>query len=425
MDARLERDAGPAFGAPIPTRGRWVLGAATVVLFSVSFTHLLNDLIQSLVAAIYPILKEKFALDFGQIGMITLAFQLTASLLQPWVGHVTDKRPRPFLLPVGMGVTLLGLLLLSTAPSYPILLVSAAMVGVGSSIFHPESSRIARVASGGRHGFAQSLFQVGGYFGTALGPLLAAWIVVRNGQGSVAWFSPVAIVGGFILFKVAQWYSANLRVRTANAGPEASPFSRRTVGIAMTVLVLLVFSKQFYLAAMSSFYTFYLIDRFHLSVADAQIHLFIFLAAVAVGTLVGGPIGDRVGRKYVIWVSILGVLPFTLALPYANLTGTTVLAVCIGLILSSAFSAIVVYAQDLMPNSVGMIAGLFFGLAFGTGGLGAAVLGEVADHTSIEYVFKLCSFLPAIGLLTWFLPSTPSKVARARTAQAEGAGINP
>ncbi len=382
---------------------------ATLVLFSVSFTHLLNDLIQSLVPAIYPILKDKFALDFGQIGMITLAFQLTASLLQPWVGYLTDKRPRPFLLPVGMGATLVGLLLLSVAPSYPVLLVAASLVGIGSSIFHPESSRIARVSSGGRHGFAQSLFQVGGYAGTALGPLLAAWIVVRHGQSSISWFSPVAILAAFILFKVAQWYSGHLRTPKAKAAPITSPHSRRTVTAVMTVLVLLVFSKQFYLAAMGSYYTFFLIDRFHISVPDAQVHLFIFLAAVAVGTLVGGPIGDKIGRKYVIWISILGVLPFTLALPYANLTGTTVLAVIIGLILSSAFSAIVVYAQDLMPNSVGMIAGLFFGLAFGTGGLGAAILGELADYTSIAFVFKLCSFLPAIGLLTWFLPATPSK----------------
>ena len=406
MDARVDGDNVPMAGH---TRTLGFANTAMLVLFSVSFTHLLNDLIQSLVPAIYPILKEKFSLDFGQIGMITLAFQLTASLLQPWIGHFTDRRPRPFLLPVGMGATLMGLLLLSAAPSYPVLLVAASLVGIGSSIFHPESSRIARVSSGGRHGFAQSLFQVGGYAGTALGPLLAAWIVVRNGQGSISWFSPVAILAAFILFKVAQWYSTNLRGPQAKAGPVASPYPRRTVIGVMSILVLLVFSKQFYLAAMSSYYTFYLIDRFHLSVPDAQIHLFLFLAAVAVGTLVGGPIGDRIGRKYVIWISILGVLPFTLVLPYASLMSTTVLAVLIGLILSSAFSAIVVYAQDLMPNSVGMIAGLFFGLAFGTGGLGAAILGELADHTSIEYVFKICSFLPAIGLLTWFIPATPSK----------------
>ena len=411
MDARLERDASPVVVAQTPRGG--FADTATVVLFSVSFTHLLNDIIQSLVPAIYPILKEKFALDFGQIGMITLAFQLTASLLQPWIGHFTDRCPRPFLLPLGMGATLAGLLLLSIAPSYPILLLAAALVGIGSSIFHPESSRIARVSSGGRHGFAQSLFQVGGYAGTALGPLLAAWIVVRHGQSSISWFSPIAILAAFILFKVAQWYSANLRAPQAKAAPAAPPHARGSVLAVMSILVLLVFSKQFYLAAISSYYTFFLIDRFHLSVADAQVQLFVFLAAVAVGTLVGGPIGDRIGRKYVIWISILGVLPFTLALPYASLVGTTILAVLIGLILSSAFSAIVVYAQDLMPNSVGMIAGLFFGLAFGTGGLGAAILGEVADHTSIEYVFKLCSFLPAIGILTWFLPATPGERRRA------------
>jgi MFS transporter, FSR family, fosmidomycin resistance protein len=405
MDARLRTES-----LPSPARASVLPGfanTATLVLYSVSFTHLLNDLIQSLVPAIYPILKEQFALDFGQIGLITLAFQLTASLLQPWIGYFTDKRPRPFLLPVGMGATLVGLLLLSAAPNYPVLLLAASLVGIGSSIFHPESSRIARVSSGGRHGFAQSLFQVGGYAGTALGPLLAAWIVVRHGQGSISWFAPVAILAAFILFKVAQWYSANLRAPKAKSGPVKSAYSRSTIFGVMAVLVLLVFSKQFYLASMSSYYTFYLIDKFKLSVQDAQLHLFLFLASVAVGTLVGGPIGDKIGRKYVIWISILGVLPFTLALPYANLLGTTILAVLVGLILSSAFSAIVVYAQDLMPNSVGMIAGLFFGLAFGTGGLGAAVLGEVADHTSIRYVFEVCSFLPAIGLLTWFLPATP------------------
>ncbi|MDX7953221.1 MFS transporter [Lichenihabitans sp. Uapishka_5] len=378
-----------------------------MVLYGTSLTHGLNDLIQSLVPAIYPILKTEFALDFGQIGLITLAFQLTASLLQPWIGLYTDRHPRPFLLPVGMGISLCGLLLLSVAPSYAILLVAASLVGVGSSIFHPESSRIARAASGGRHGFAQSLFQVGGYFGTALGPLLAAWIVVAHGQRSIAWFSPAAVLAAIILFKIAQWYSANLKKPQAKAAIAVTPHPRRTVWTVMTILVLLVFSKQFYLASMGSYFTFYLIDKFHLGVADAQLHLFLFLASVAVGTLVGGPIGDRIGRKYVIWVSILGVLPFTLALPYANLFWTSVLSVLIGLILSSAFSAIVVYAQDLMPNSVGMIAGLFFGLAFGTGGLGAAVLGEVADHTSIGFVYKLCSFLPMIGLLTWFIPATP------------------
>jgi MFS transporter, FSR family, fosmidomycin resistance protein len=413
MDARLE-------GAGAPTRASVMAGGTTagavraagagsaaLVLYGVSLTHGLNDLVQSLVPAIYPILKEQFALDFGQIGLITLAFQLTASLLQPWVGFYTDRHPRPFLLPVGMGVSLLGLLLLSVAPSYPVLLCAAMLVGVGSSIFHPESSRIARAASGGRHGFAQSLFQVGGYFGTALGPLLAAWIVVSHGQRSISWFSPAAVLAAVILYKVAQWYSATLRKPQPKAAVAVTPHPRRTVWTVMSILVLLVFSKQFYLASMGSYFTFYLIDKFHLSVRDAQIHLFLFLASVAVGTLVGGPIGDRIGRKYVIWVSILGVLPFTLALPYANLFWTSILAVIIGLILSSAFSAIVVYAQDLLPGSVGMIAGLFFGLAFGTGGLGAAILGEVADHTSIEFVYKVCSFLPAIGLLTWFIPATP------------------
>ena len=421
MDARLEGAGGPA---PVNTStvGRGAVkaagaGTAALVLYGTSLTHGLNDLIQSLVPAIYPILKTEFALDFGQIGLITLAFQLTASLLQPWVGFYTDRHPRPFLLPVGMGVSLAGLLLLSVAPNYGILLIAAALVGVGSSIFHPESSRIARAASGGRHGFAQSLFQVGGYFGTALGPLLAAWIVVAHGQRSIAWFSPAAVLAAIILFRIAQWYSANLKKPQPKAAAAVVPHPRRTIWTVMSILVLLVFSKQFYLASMGSYYTFFLIDKFHLSIRDAQVHLFLFLASVAVGTLVGGPIGDRIGRKYVIWVSILGVLPFTLALPYANLLWTSVLAVIIGLVLSSAFSAIVVYAQDLLPNSVGMIAGLFFGLAFGTGGLGAAVLGEVADHTSIEFVFKVCSVLPAIGLLTWFIPATPHQ-GRPATAKA-------
>lgn len=407
MDARVDREAVQVMPEPARTVG--FASTATLVLFAVSFTHLLNDVIQSLLPAIYPILKEKFELDFGQIGMITLAFQLTASLLQPGIGHLTDRRPRPFLLPFGMLATLVGLLLLSVAPNYPILLVAAALVGIGSSIFHPESSRIARVASGGRHGFAQSLFQVGGYAGTALGPLLAAVIVVRHGQGSISWFSPIAILAAYILFKVAQWYAANLRAPAPKIRATTEPHPRRTVVAVMSILVLLVFSKNFYLAAMSSYYTFFLIDRFHLSVADAQIHLFVFLAAVAVGTLVGGPLGDRIGRKYVIWISILGALPFTLALPYGNLAATTTMAVLVGLILSSAFSAIVVYAQDLMPNSVGMIAGLFFGLAFGVGGLGAALLGQLADHTSIAFVFKICSFLPAIGILAWFLPAIQPK----------------
>jgi FSR family fosmidomycin resistance protein-like MFS transporter len=381
-------------------------GVAVPILVAISFSHLLNDLIQSLIPAIYPVLKDAFHLDFGQIGLITFTFQLTASLLQPLVGHFTDKRPQPFSLVVGMGFTLIGLLTLSFAGSYGVLLLAAGLVGMGSSVFHPESSRVARMASGGRHGMAQSVFQVGGNTGTALGPLLAAFIVVPRGQGSIAWFSAVALLAMVILFGVGRWYGgklASLKAKPRGAAG-AAKHSRARVFWAVTILMLLVFSKNFYLASISSYFTFYLIDKFQLSVQDAQVHLFVFLAAVAAGTVLGGPIGDRIGRKYVIWISILGVLPFTLALPYANLFWTGVLSVLIGLILASAFSAILVFATELVPGRVGMIAGLFYGLSFGMGGLGAAVLGHVADLTSIETVYRICSFLPAIGLLTYFLP---------------------
>lgn len=379
---------------------------AVPVLAAISVSHLLNDLIQSLLPAIYPILKENFRLDFAQIGLLTLTFQLTASLLQPLVGHATDKRPQPHSLVIGMGFSLVGLLMLSRADSYPMLLLAAALVGMGSSVFHPESSRVARMASGGRHGLAQSVFQVGGNAGTAIGPLLAAFIVVPMGQPSIAWFSVVALLAMVILFNVSRWYRARLtalkaRPRKAEARPG---HSRGRVAAALTILMLLVFSKNFYTASITSYFTFYLISKFQLSVQDAQLHLFVFLAALAAGTVLGGPIGDRFGRKYVIWFSILGVLPFTLALPYANLFWTGVLSVLIGLILSSAFSAILVYATELVPGRVGMVAGLFYGLSFGMGGLGAAVLGQLADWTSIETVYRVCSFLPAIGLLTVFLP---------------------
>jgi FSR family fosmidomycin resistance protein-like MFS transporter len=394
-------------------------GTAMAVLTAISFSHMLNDMMQSMLPAIYPMLKESLALDFGQIGLVTLVFQMTASLLQPLVGLYTDRRPQPYSLAIGMGCTLVGLLLLAVAGSFAVLLLAAALVGMGSSVFHPESSRVARLASGGRHGFAQSFFQVGGNLGSAVGPLLAAFIVLPLGQPSVAWFSLAALLGIIVLTRVGAWYK-----RTGAARPRSramplerrADLSRRQVGIALSVLLVLIFSKYFYTASLASYYTFYLISRFGVSVQGAQIHLFVFLAAFALGTLLGGPIGDRFGRKYVIWGSILGALPFTLMLPHANLFWTAVLIVPIGLILSSAFSAILVYAQELLPGRVGTIAGLFFGLAFGLGGIGAAVLGELADLTSIEYVYNLCAFLPALGLVTILLPDIEGKRSRAPSA---------
>jgi MFS transporter, FSR family, fosmidomycin resistance protein len=384
---------------------------AIPILVAISVSHLLNDLIQSLLPAIYPILKDTFHLDFGQIGLLTLTFQITASLLQPLVGYYTDLKPSPFSLVVGMGFTLLGLLTLSRADSYPLLLLGAALVGMGSSVFHPESSRVARMASGGRHGLAQSVFQVGGNTGSALGPLLAAFIVVPFGQSSIAWFSVVALLAMIILFNVGRWYQGRIVAMKAKPRPtEArSRHTRKRIALSITILMLLIFSKNFYTASFSSYFTFYLISKFQVSVQDAQVYLFIFLGAVAAGTVLGGPIGDRIGRKYVIWISILGVLPFTLVLPYVDLFWTAALSVVIGLILASAFSAILVYATELVPGRVGMVAGLFFGLSFGMGGLGAAVLGHLADLTSIETVYRVCSFLPAIGLLTYFLPDEKPK----------------
>ena len=377
------------------------------VLGAISFCHMLNDMVQSLILAIYPLLKGAFHLDFGQIGLITLTYQITASLLQPIVGSFTDCKPLPYSLPVGMGLTLTGLLLLATAPSYPFLLMAAATVGMGSSVFHPESARVARMASGGQHGLAQSVFQVGGNFGASLGPLLAAYIVVPHGQHSIAWFSVAALVGIVVLTKIGNWYKKR---KCRDGGGRHSldlhaRLPRRQLWIAMAVLVALIFSKYFYLASLTSYYTFYLISRFHLSVRSAQLYLFLFLGAVAAGTVIGGPIGDRIGRKYVIWCSILGVLPFTLVLPYVSLFWTSFLTVIIGLILASAFSAILVYAQEMVPGRVGLISGIFFGLAFGMAGMGAAALGRLADLTSIETVYKVCSFLPLIGLLTAFLPN--------------------
>jgi FSR family fosmidomycin resistance protein-like MFS transporter len=386
--------------------GRADGGTTFAVLVGLSVSHLLNDTLQSLIAAVYPILKDAHALSFTQIGLITLAFQLTASLLQPVVGLTTDRRPRPFSLPLGMAASLAGLLLLSAAGDFPTILAAAALVGVGSSVFHPEASRIARLASGGRHGLAQSLFQVGGNAGTALGPLLAAFVVVPRGQGSLAWFSVVAVAAMVVLTRIGMWYRTHLAGRVVNQRPVAGhAVPRRTVIVSLAILLLLVFSKNFYLVSLTSFYTFYLIDTFGVSVQTAQVDLFVFLGAVAVGTLAGGPVGDRVGFKAVIWGSILGVVPFTLLLPHANLFWTVVLTVPIGLVLASAFSAIVVYAQELVPGRVGMVAGLFFGFSFGMGAIGAALLGRLADEVGIAAVYRVCGFLPLIGLLTAFLPN--------------------
>jgi MFS transporter, FSR family, fosmidomycin resistance protein len=385
-----------------------VAGPAYVVLAGISFSHFLNDTMQSLIASVYPILKDNYALDFAQIGMITLAFQFTASLLQPVVGHFTDKRAQPFSLAIGMGFTFFGLLLLSAAHHYGIILVAASLVGLGSAVFHPESARIARLASGGRYGFAQSVFQLGGSFGTSMGPLLAALIVVPFGQPSIAWFSSIAFLAIVILWRIGHWYRPQIAARKATpppAHPDA-PSSRRVM-TALVVLVALLFSKQLYVASLSSYYIFYLIDKFAVSTQAAQLYLFIFLASNAAGAFFGGPLGDRFGRKYVIWFSILGALPFTLALPYAGLYASAVLTVFIGFIISSATSSIIVFAQELMPHRFGMISGVFFGFAFGIGGLGAAVLGKLADHTGIAFVYQVCSFLPAIGLLAVFLPKLP------------------
>ncbi|HVU54139.1 MAG TPA: MFS transporter [Puia sp.] len=388
------------------------------ILVAISISHLLNDTMQSLIPSTYPILKDSLHLDFGQLGLITFCFQLTASLLQPFVGLYTDRRPQPYSLASGMCFTLVGLVLLSRATSFPVVLVSVALVGIGSSIFHPEASRLAYLASGGRRGLAQSLFQVGGNAGSALGPLLAAKIIAPYGQSRIMWFCLAALLAIGVLLRTGKWYSVNLsrKSKKAAGATDLHPsLTKKKVGFALAILLVLIFSKYFYMASMTSYYTFFLMDKFHVSVASAQIHLFIFLASVAAGTVLGGPIGDRFGRKYVIWFSILGVAPFTLLLPYANLFWTSVLTVFIGVILASAFSAILVYAQELVPGKVGMIAGLFFGLAFGMGGIGAAVLGKLADHTSIGYVFRLCAFLPLLGLLTGLLPNV-EKPGRNRPA---------
>ncbi|GAB3256671.1 MFS transporter [Chitinimonas naiadis] len=380
------------------------------VVGAVSFVHLLNDLIQAILPSIYPMLKASYGLNFTQVGLITLVFQITASLLQPGVGFYTDKHPKPYLLPMGMVFTLCGLLMLSLVHTFPLLLVASALVGLGSSVFHPEASRVARMGSGGRFGLAQSFFQVGGNAGSALGPLLAAIIIIPRGQGAVAWFCLFAMLGIAVLFRVSRWVvSSHAGIKAKAAGHVRQDLTPGQVKGALVVLGLLVFSKYFYMASLSNYYIFYLVERFALPVQSAQMFLFLFLAAVALGTFAGGPIGDRIGRKYVIWVSILGVAPFTLLLPYANLFWTGVLSVVIGLILSSAFSAIIVYAQELVPGKVGMIAGVFFGLMFGFSGIAAAALGHLADITSVSHVYKLCSYLPLLGVFTILLPNLERK----------------
>ncbi|WLH87947.1 MFS transporter [Pseudomonas sp. FP453] len=377
------------------------------ILGACALAHLINDLIQAVLPSIYPMLKANYGLSFAQVGLITLTFQLTASLLQPWIGYHTDRHPKPWLLPAGMVCTLIGILMLAFVGSFPAILLAAGLVGVGSSTFHPETSRVARLASGGRFGLAQSTFQVGGNTGSALGPLLAAAIIIPYGQGHVAWFGLFAVFAILVLYGLSRWYRNHLSLFKLKQGGKATHgLSKGRVTFALVILAVLVFSKYFYMSSLTSYFTFYLIEKFHLSVASSQMYLFLFLGAVAVGTFAGGPIGDKIGRKKVIWFSILGAAPFTLALPYVDLFWTAVLSVVIGFILASAFSAIVVFAQELVPGNVGMIAGIFFGLMFGFSGIGAALLGLLADNHGIEYVYTLCSFLPLVGILTILLPST-------------------
>ncbi len=377
------------------------------ILFAISFSHLLNDTIQSLIPAIYPILKRNYDLTFAQVGLITLTFQMAASLLQPFVGIYTDKKPQPYSLAIGMGFTLTGLVILSMSQHFYLVLVSVGLIGIGSSVFHPESSRMAHSAAGDQPGLAQSIFQLGGNLGSSIGPLLAAWIIVPHGQTSIVWFSLIALMAIFVLTKVGNWYKANIIKRKSKIkGRVFHPsFSKRKVLWSVVILLILIFSKYFYLASFTSYFTFYLINKFHVGIQTSQIYLFVFLFSVAGGTLIGGPLGDRFGRKYVIWFSILGTAPFAMALPYANLFWTIVLIVPIGLILSSAFSAILVYAQELIPGKIGLVSGLFFGFAFGMGGIGSALLGNLADKTNIIYVFHVCSFLPLIGIITGLLPN--------------------
>lgn len=408
---------------PTTEAGTASQAAVFPILISLGFCHLLNDLMQSLIPALYPMLKTQLQLDFAQVGMITLAFQLTASLLQPTIGVYTDRRPQPYSLAIGMGSTLIGLVLLSMADDYAAVMLAAALVGTGSAVFHPEASRVARIASGGRYGVAQALFQVGGNLGGAIGPLLAAFIVLPRGQGAIAWVSLAALLAMAVLTRVGMWYAARLRPAHASQTSQVSQVSRsapraaagapgvpraRTIFFVF-VLMLLVFSKNVYNSSLTSFFTFYLIERFQLSIQDAQVQLFIFMAAIAVGTLAGGALSDRIGRRPMIWISILGALPFTLALPYADLFWTAVLTIIIGLLMASAFPAILVYAHELVPGRVGMISGVFFGFAFGLGGLGAAAMGRIADAHGIAFVYQLCSYLPAIGLVAWLLPNIEAR----------------
>ena len=383
------------------------------ILFAISFAHLLNDTIQSLLPALYPVIKETFALSYGQIGLITLVFQATASLLQPLIGLIADKRPMPYSLMIGMGFTFVGVLLLAGAPTYAILLVAGVFIGLGSAVFHPESSRVARMAAGKNRGLAQSVFQVGGNAGSSIGPLLAAFVIVVIGQSGIAWFSVIPLLGMVVLWKVGGWYSE--RVGTRSAGGKrpvedtSLPYSRRRVAFAISILLLLIFSKQFYMTSLMNYFTFYLIERFDVPVPTAQVFLFVYLFSIAIGTLIGGWLSDRLGRKTIIWFSILGALPFTIALPYMDLLGTIALSVVIALIMASSLAVIVVFAQDLIPGKVGMVSGLFLGFAFGMSGLGAALLGQLADQTSLEFVFRLCSFFPAIGLVAALLPNVEKR----------------
>ncbi|MBU2905853.1 MFS transporter [Arenibacter algicola] len=385
------------------------------ILFTISFSHFINDLLQAVIPSVYPLFKEKFDLNFTQIGMITLIYQVTASILQPFVGMYTDKKSKPYSLIFGMSFTLLGLFIASIASSFYYLLFSVALIGIGSSVFHPESSRVAYLASGGKKGLAQSIFQLGGNAGSAVGPLLAALIVIPFGQSYIIWFCLIALTGIFVLYKVTVWYSGQLELKQQNKIATIKTarhhLSQRKITFSLMVLLALIFSKYFYLTSITSYYTFFLIEKFNVSIQGSQIYLFTFLGAVAAGTLIGGPLGDKFGRKYVIWISILGAAPFTLLLPYVSLFWVGILSIVIGLIISSAFSAILVYATELLPGKVGLVAGLFFGFAFGMGGLGSAILGKLADETSIVYIFKVCAFLPLIGVITGFLPNLESKKA--------------